>query len=179
MRLQAGRPPPQVEEVFAGHPRRGVIADREPCLGAMRLVEIVRRAGPAHARRYPARLQCVGEHAGPKRAGGSESQQHVVQLALGVSGGARPAPARPGDVVQVGEGALMHPGAEIDQPGRSLDQGGQDERGKHVGREYLGHAILGLDPPGLPIADPGVVDHRVEAAQAIDLPGDLARAPHG
>ena len=43
--LRVGSPPPQVEEIFARYPVRGVIADGEPCLGAMRLVHIVRSAG--------------------------------------------------------------------------------------------------------------------------------------
>src|SRR5271154_375399 len=91
-RLRVGRPRPQVEEVLAGHPRRRIIADCEPRLSAMRLVHVVRCTGSTHTRGNPARLKCVGEHVGPK-AGGGERQEHVVQLALGIGGGPRPAPA--------------------------------------------------------------------------------------
>jgi hypothetical protein len=73
----------------------------------------------------------------------------------------------------------MHPGTQINESAGSCDQARQDEGGQHVGREHLRHAVLCLDPVGLSIADPSVVDHGIEAAQAIDLLGDLTRAPHG
>ena len=58
-----------------------------------------------------------------------------------------------------------------------------DENSQHVGREYVDcehfrDAILGLGPPALSVADPSVVDHRIEAAEAIDFIGHLARSAH-
>ena len=96
-----------MEEVLARYPRRGVVADGEPRLRAMRLIHIVRCPGSAHARWHPARLQRISEYVRPK-AGGGESQDHVVKFAFGISGGARPAPARPGKVFQIGDGAVVH-----------------------------------------------------------------------
>jgi hypothetical protein len=73
----------------------------------------------------------------------------------------------------------MHSGTQINESAGSLDQARQDEGGQHVGREHVRHAVLCLDPVGLPVADPGIVDHGIEATQAIDLLGKFARAPHG
>ena len=64
-RLRIRGSPPLVEEVFASHPRRGVITDGKPRLSAMCLIHVVRRAGSAHARGHPTRLQRIGENIGP------------------------------------------------------------------------------------------------------------------
>ena len=44
----------------------------------------------------------------------------------------------------------------------------------------MAEPVLGLDPGRLPVADARVVDHRVEAAQLVGLPGYLPHArDHG
>ena len=75
--------------------------------------------------------------------------------------------------MQVGFGAAVHAGTEIDQPLRPFDQGGQQIGRKRVDGEDMGKAVGGRDPP-LAIADARVVDHRVEAAELVDLFGDAA-----
>src|SRR5271155_693758 len=66
-------PRSHVIEILAGHPCAGVIADGEPHLGSMPLVEIVGRAWAAHASGHPSGLQRVREDAGPE-AGDGEGQ---------------------------------------------------------------------------------------------------------
>jgi hypothetical protein len=76
-------PGAHMKEILAGHAGAGILADRQPRLGSAPLIEIVGRAGAAHAGRHPSRLQGVREHAGPAASDG-EGQQNVVQLALGI-----------------------------------------------------------------------------------------------
>ena len=73
----------------------------------------------------------------------------------------------------------MHAGAQIDQPVRPLDQSGQHIGRQNIDGEDAGHARLGLDASRLAIADPGIVDHGVEAAEPVDLIGDARHARKG
>src|SRR5580700_10445714 len=85
----------------------------------------------------------------------------------------------PGKIIEMRGGAVVHSGTEIDEPRRPLDQRRQNERSENVDREYLRHSVLRLDALGFAVTNPRIMDHRVEATQAIDLLGDVAHPPHG
>src|SRR4051812_18690836 len=85
---------PLVEEVAAGDPRRRVVRDGEPGLGARPEGEVTRCSGPAHARGHPARVDRVGEHAGPA-TGHGRGEDGVEELAVRVGLRAVPAPLPP------------------------------------------------------------------------------------
>jgi hypothetical protein len=66
----------------------------------------------------------------------------------------------------------MHARTKIDEPVWPLDQGGENIGSQHIDGEDVRRAARRVDASGLAIADAGVVDHRIEAAQRIDLVGD-------
>ena len=67
----------------------------------------------------------------------------------------------------------MHARTKIDEPVWPLEQRGERISGvEHIDGEDVRRAARRVDAPGLAIADAGVVDHRIEAAQRIDLVGD-------
>ena len=66
----------------------------------------------------------------------------------------------------------MHARTKIDEPVWPLDQGNENIGSQHIDGEDVRRAARRVDAPGLAIADAGVVAHRVEAAQRIDLVGD-------
>jgi hypothetical protein len=117
------------------------------------LIEIVRRAGAAHAGRHPSRLQGVREHVRPT-AGDGEGDENVVQLALRVGLGRSPGAFFPQEVVDVRRRAAVHAGTQVDEPLRPLDQRGQDIGRERVDGEDLGKPVLGLDA-SMDVADGG------------------------
>jgi hypothetical protein len=58
----------------------------------------------------------------------------------------------------------VHAAAEIHQPLRAINEGGEQVRGNNIDRQNLRAAV-----------DAGVVDHRVETAQPVDLLGHTSR----
>jgi hypothetical protein len=73
----------------------------------------------------------------------------------------------------------VHAAAQVDEPVRTLDKRREQVRGEHVDGQHIGMAIDGGDLAILAVADAGVVDDRVEAAERVDLVGDrpgLSRA---
>ncbi len=71
--------------------------------------------------------------------------------------------------------APVHPGTEVDQPGRRPDQRGEQVGRQHVDREDQAQVVGSLHAARLPVADAGIVDDRVEPAQVAHLECDL---PH-
>src|SRR5262249_34855057 len=65
--------------------------------------------------------------------------------------------------------AVMHAGADIDQPIRSFDQCRQDVGREHIDREDAGNSGLGLHAARLAVTDARIVDYGVEATELIDL----------
>src|SRR5271166_2058970 len=90
-----------------------------------------------------------------------------------------PGALRPKEIVHSRLNAVVHAGAQIDQPVGPFDQGGEDIGRENVDCENAGDARLRLDASRLAIADPRIVDHGVEAAEPIDLFGDALRAGDG
>ena len=67
---------------------------------------------------------------------------------------------------------VVHTGTEINEPFRALNQRSQDVGRQRVDGEDMRQAIRGDAIPFV-IADCGIVNHRIEAAQRIDLRGDI------
>lgn len=74
---------------------------------------------------------------------------------------------------------MVHAGTQVDQPVRPLNQCSQDKGGENIDREDPGNAGFRLDAPGLAIADSGVVDDGIAAAEPVDLLGDAFGAGNG
>ena len=153
--------------------RRGILADGEPGLGEVPLVEVVGRAGAAHLRRNPSRVDGVARHVRPAARDG-ERERGEVELAVGVGLAGVPLPSGPVDVVERSAALAVHPAAQVDQAVRTVDP-----RRQHVGSEDVHgqgpRVTLGRRVPrGLEI-DAGVVDDGVHAAEGVDLVGDGAR----
>jgi hypothetical protein len=68
----------------------------------------------------------------------------------------------------------VHAGAQVHEALRPLDERRQDVEGQDVDGEDVRQAVLRLDSRLL-IADRGIVNDRVEAAEAIDLIGQASR----
>src|SRR4029079_18872039 len=85
--------------VLATAPRRRLIADREPRLGEIAHVEIVRRARTAHLRRNPARIDGITRDIRPQPCD-RESQRGDVELALCIRSRRAPSPTRTIDTSQ-------------------------------------------------------------------------------
>src|SRR5215469_12592010 len=66
--------------------------------------------------------------------------------------------------------AAMHAGAYVDQPLRPSDKRRQNVGGEHIDGKDARNSRLHLYPP-LARADSRVVDHRIEAAELVDLIG--------
>ncbi len=164
----------EVIEIACGRQRGGIVARREPCLGQMRLVDVIGRAGAAHPGRDPPRLQRIRQHTWPK-AGNGEGQHGIMQLAFGVGPRPIPAPLAPEDVVHVGVCVLVHARAQIDQSLRPFDQCREDIGGERVDREDMRKAI-GSGAAALPIADGGIVNGRIKMAAHVDLHGNVLGA---
>ncbi len=123
---------------------------------------------PAHLGGHPPRLDGVAQHIRPP-PGHPEGQRHVEQLGVRVRLRPVPPPLGPLDVVEAGRPASVHARAEIDQPPRPIDQSGEHVGGQHVDREGELVAVLAGLPGRAAEADPGVVDDRVVAADAVGL----------
>ncbi len=162
-----------VEEVAAGDARGRIVARRQPRLREVTLAEIVAGVGAAHAGRHPAGLERVRQDVGPV-PGDPEGQQHVEELAFRIGLGAVPAPPRPQQVVHRRVGATVQAGAEIDEPRRSAHQGREHVGCQDVDGEDMRQAVLGRDAPRFLVADPDVVDDRVERTVPVGLFGDAA-----
>src|SRR5271166_1062297 len=159
-------------------PRQRIAADREPDLGQMRLAHIAGRGGSAHLGRDPAGLERIRQDVAPPPRD-REGDEHVAKLALGIGRRAVPGALRPKEIVHSRLNAVVHAGAQIDEPVGPFDQGGEDIGRENVDCENAGDARLRLDASRLAIADPRIVDHGVEAAEPIDLFGDALRAGDG
>ena len=68
---------------------------------------------------------------------------------------------------------VVHARTQIDQSLWPFDQCREDIGGEHVDREDVRQTI-DRDVVAFPIADGGIVDDRVEAAERVDLVGDDA-----
>ena len=73
----------------------------------------------------------------------------------------------------------MHTGAEVDEPARSRDQGGQQVRCEDIDGEDMGKPVDGFDASRLAVADAGVMDHGVTPTERVHLLGDLTGALDG
>ena len=167
-----------VIEIAAGHLRVRVVADGQPGLREMALLDVIGGARTAHPRRHPSRGERIRQHIGPA-PGDAKRQQHVMQLAVRVGLAAVPPSVGPLRVVQVRAAAGVHAGTEIDQPAGPAHQRGQHVRRQHVDRPKLAQAVLGLDAVRLAVADANIVDHRVEASAPVCLIGDVAHGGNG
>ena len=72
----------------------------------------------------------------------------------------------------------MHAGTEIDEAFRPLDQRGQNVGRQCVDREDMRQTI-GCDAMALPIADSGIADHGIEAAERVGLGSNILCAGDG
>ena len=90
----------------------------EPDLGEVRLVQVAGRASAAHLGRHPARVDGVRAYLGPPSRDG-EREDHVVQLGVRVGLRSAPPPPYPLQIVEYDVAALVHAGAQIDQPIRA------------------------------------------------------------
>src|ERR1700722_10877425 len=106
-------------EILGGDIGLRIVTCGQPRLSQMCLVHVIGRTGPSHLGRYPARLQSIGKHIGPATRDG-KSEQRIVQLAFGVSLRTIPATLLPENVVEVCVGMVVHAGAKIDKPFRTL-----------------------------------------------------------
>src|SRR6185503_15956243 len=90
--------------------------------------------------------------------GDSDGKGRDEQVAVRVrAGSASSAPVHAG---QVGSSAVVRAAAEIDQPLRAVDQGGEQVRGDNIDWQDLSAGV-----------DAGVVNHRVEVAELVDIVG--------
>src|SRR5262245_47856796 len=65
----------------------------------------------------------------------------------------------------------MHSRTQVNEPIRALDKSREHIGRQHVHGEYFRHAVLRLDTMRLLVADPGIVDHRIEPSEPVDLVG--------
>ena len=91
----------QVVEIAACRLRLGIVAGGEPRLREMRLTDVVGRARAAHLGRDPSGRHGVRQHIRPE-AGDGESEQDIVQLALGIGRRSIPLPLAPQNIVEIG-----------------------------------------------------------------------------
>jgi hypothetical protein len=96
----------QMKEILAGHFRGSIIANRQPNLRAMPLVQIVWRIRPAHLRRDPPRLQRIRQNPRPAPRH-AKRQQHIMKLCIGVGLRPMPPPLLPCQVFQTSVAVLM------------------------------------------------------------------------
>ena len=68
----------------------------------------------------------------------------------------------------------MQARTQIDQPVGLVHKGGQHVGREHVDGPELRQAIGGFDAARLAVADPDIVDHRIEASPPVGLLGDDA-----
>jgi hypothetical protein len=149
-----------VMPVAAGGARLWILAGREPLLGQVAESQVVGRAGAAHPRGHPARVDRVAEHVRPDPGDGS-GERRDEELAVRV--GPRRPLAAPVHAGQVRSSAAVHAAAEVDQALRAIEKRGEQIRRDHVDRQ-----------DARPAHDTGVVDHRVHPAEVVHLRGELA-----
>lgn len=101
--------------ILTAHLGPCVVADGQPYLRAMAVLEIARRACSAHLRRNPAWINRAADDA---RLISRDccSEGCNMKLALGISGDWAPCAPLPIDIVQRGPGVSMHAAAKVDQP---------------------------------------------------------------
>src|SRR3954471_19196982 len=109
--------------------RSGIIAGREPRLGEISLLEIVRRSRAAHLRWNPARVDRIAQDVGPAPRDG-EGERGYIELSVRVRLARIPASLIPIDVAQRSGAAPVHAATEVHQSPRAIDQSRQ-----HVWRE--------------------------------------------
>jgi hypothetical protein len=98
-----------------------VIARRQPHLGAVPGVQVIRRLRPSHFGRNPAGLKGVGENIRPAACYG-EGQEHVMQFGIGVCLLSLPRAVLPGKILQTCITPLVKAGTQVDEAPWAPDQ---------------------------------------------------------
>src|SRR3954471_22038920 len=104
--------------------RSGIIAGREPRLGEISLLEIIRRSRAAHLRGNPARVDRIAQNVGPAPRDREGEHSHI-ELAVRVGLARVPASLIPIDVSQRSDASPMHAATEVHQSPWALDQSRQ------------------------------------------------------
>src|SRR5580692_2637451 len=134
--LCCGRLSLPVVPVAAARGCGGVIADREPCLGEIALLQVAGCCGAPHFGRDPARIDDITEYLRPDAREG-ERKRGDMELALGVGLGSIPVPLGPVDIPEGPGTSAMESATEVDEPIRAADQ-----RREHIGGEDVhGHSL--------------------------------------
>jgi len=150
----------------------GVVADREPHLGEVSLLQVVGGAGAAHPGGHPAWVHRVAGYVGPA-PGDNKSEGGHEQLAVAVGLDSVPPAGRPVQVSQAVVAAAVHAAGEVDEPVRALDQAGQQVRRQGVDRQRPRMPLRARMAVAVGV-HARVVDDRVHPAQLVDLIGEPA-----
>ena len=159
--------------VSAADSGRGIVADREPCLGEVTHFEVVGCSGSAHLCGNPAWIDRVADDIGPVSRDREREGSHE-QLTVAVGLGLVPGTLRPVDVVEGRFAAAMHATAEVDEPIRPTDERGEHVRSQRVDGERLCMAF-GRGAAGWNAVHARVVDYGVHGADFVHLFGNSAR----
>src|SRR5450432_1939224 len=157
-----------MKEILACDECLRIVADSQPDLGAMPLIQIVRRSGAAHLGRNPPRLKSVRKNVRPT-ACHCKCQQDAVQLAIRISLRPPPWPLLPREILQAVVAVLVESRTQVHQTLRSLNQSCQNVRRQCVDGKYMWQTILSRHAPGFLISNRGVMNHSIEPAQLIHL----------
>ncbi len=148
---------PLVVPVFAAAARLGFVTGGKPFLSEVPEPEVVGSTRSAHSGGHPAGVDGIAVHIGPD-ASDSDGESGDEQLAVRVRAG--PASSAPVHAGHIGSPPVVHAAAEVYEPVRAIDEGGKHVRSDDVDRHDLPAAV-----------DAGVVDHRVNPAELVDLVG--------
>ncbi len=152
-----------VVPIAAGRQGLRFIAGHQPRLRHMPQRQIVGRVRAAHFGRHPTGIDRAADHVRPQaRHGGGQRGDEQLAVRIRTASAAKPIHA-----VQFRHAVKMHAAAQVDDTLGAFDQGRQQVGRHDVHRHHL--------QPG---KHAGIVDHRVRAAEAIDLLGKLPDLLH-